>query len=147
MNNPKSTFSINGHPLHPIAVTFPICLFVSALVTDIIFERTGDAAWASGSYWLILGGLVTAVVAASGGLVDFFGDTRIRQLNDAWWHAGANVMVVLIEAFSLYYRHKNGAAGVLPVGIILSLISTVLLLFSGWKGGELIYKHRVAVKD
>jgi hypothetical protein len=29
-----------------------------------------------------------AALAALLGLVDFFGDDRIRELSDAWWHAG-----------------------------------------------------------
>ena len=29
----------------------------------------------------------------------------------------------------------------------LSLVSTALLLFSGWMGGEMVYRHRVAVLD
>lgn len=147
MQNPRSTFAINGHPLHPIVVTFPIALFVSALATDIIFQSTKDPAWANGSYWLIVGGLVTAVVAATGGVIDYLGDKRIQRLNTATLHAGANVIVVLLEGSSLYYRHKHGPAGVVPLGLIMSLISTLLLVFSGWMGGELIYKHRVAVKD
>jgi uncharacterized membrane protein len=147
MNNPYSTFAINGHPLHPLVVPFPIALFVSALITDLTYMLTSDPDWATGSYWLIVGGLVMAAIAAVGGLVDFLGDVRIRHLDDAWWHAGANVLVVLAEGISLYFRHRQGLTAVVPLGISLSLVSVILLLFSGWKGGEMVFKHRVAVKD
>jgi uncharacterized membrane protein len=147
MDNARSTFAINGHPLHPMVVPFPIALFVSALITDTIYAHTMDGGWANGSYWLIVGGLVMAAIAAIGGIVEFVGDTRIQRLNDAWWHAAANVVVVLIELFSLYSRHKYGTEAVVPLGISLSVVSAILLLFSGWKGGELVFKHRVAVRD
>jgi uncharacterized membrane protein len=147
MTNPRSTFSIGGHPIHPMVVPFPIALFVSALATDIVYIVTGDPAWAGGSFWLIVGGLVMALIAALGGLIDFMGDSRIRETSASWLHAVANVAVVIAEAFSLYFRYKHGADAVLPVGVVLSAIAALLLVFSGWQGGELVYKHRVAVRD
>jgi uncharacterized membrane protein len=147
MTNPRSTLAINGHPLHPMLVPFPIALFTAALVTDILYWTTSDPSLASGSYWLIVGGLVMAAVAALAGLVDFLGDERIRRIGDAWWHATANVLVVLIEIFSLYYRHTNGPAASAAFVVSLSAVSVALLVFSGWKGGELVYKHRVSVKS
>ncbi|RVB24935.1 DUF2231 domain-containing protein, partial [Mesorhizobium sp. M7A.F.Ca.CA.004.05.1.1] len=30
---------------------------------------------------------------------------------------------------------------------VLSLIVVLILLFTGWKGWELVYRHRVAVSD
>jgi uncharacterized membrane protein len=91
--------------------------------------------------------LVTATLAAVAGLADFLGDARIRQLRDAWHHAIGNVIAVLISLFSFYWRYRNGAAGVIPAGIVMSLIVACILLFTGWKGGELVFRHRVAVYD
>jgi len=34
-----------------------------------------------------------------------------------------------------------------PKGLILSLIVTCVLLFTGWKGWEMVYRHRVGVAD
>jgi uncharacterized membrane protein len=36
---------------------------------------------------------------------------------------------------------------VVPVGLSLSVIAALLMLFTGWKGGELVFRHRVAVYD
>ena len=68
-------------------------------------------------------------------------------MNDAWWHAGGNVVLVLIELYSWYARYSEGPAAVVPKGLILSIIAVGLLLFTGWKGGELVYRHRVGVQD
>jgi uncharacterized membrane protein len=35
----------------------------------------------------------------------------------------------------------------LPTGIILSVIVVAILLFTGWKGWELVYRARVGVSD
>jgi len=88
-----------------------------------------------------------AVLAALAGLTDVLGDQRIRALNDAWWHAGGMVIVVLIELYNWYARYEQGTAAVVPKGLVLSLIVVCILLFAGWKGWEMIYRHRVGVMD
>jgi uncharacterized membrane protein len=147
MPNPKSTASIAGHPLHPMLVPFPIAFFVATFVCDLAFWRTGAPFWAEGSFWLLSAGLVMAAAAAVVGLIDFFGEARIRALNDAWWHAGGNVVAVLIELFNWYLRYQSGETAIVPTGLLLSLVVVCILLFTGWKGWKLVYLHRVAVSD
>jgi len=36
---------------------------------------------------------------------------------------------------------------VVPTGLILSAIVVVLLLFTGWMGWEMVYRHRVGVAE
>jgi uncharacterized membrane protein len=76
--------------------------------------------------WLLGAGLVMAALAAVAGLIDFLGDAQIRALNDAWWHAGGNVVVVLIELYNWYARYTEGTAAVVPKGLILSLIGSAI---------------------
>lgn len=147
MSNPQSTASIAGHPIHPMLIPFPIAFFVGTFACDIVYWQTANAAWATPTLWLLGAGLVMAALAAIAGATDVFGDTRIRALNDAWWHAGGNVLVVLIELYNWYARYSEGAAAIVPTGIILSLIVTCVLLFTGWKGWEMVYRHRVGVAD
>jgi uncharacterized membrane protein len=128
-------------------VPFPIALFIAAFVTDIAHWQSGAPGWATASMWLIGAGLITAAAAAVAGLIDFLGDRFIRGLTDAWWHAGGNVAVVLIEAYSWYARYTQGADAVIPVGLLLSLVAVMLLMFTGWKGGELVYRHRIGVLE
>jgi uncharacterized membrane protein len=75
------------------------------------------------------------------------GDQRIRQLNGAWLHAGGNIIAVLIELYNFYIRFEHGGSAIVPVGLILSLIVVLILLFTGWKGWELVYRYRVGVAD
>jgi uncharacterized membrane protein len=147
MANPKSTAQIAGHPIHPMLIPFPIAFFVGTCVADLIYWKNGSEAWATATVWLLGAGLIMAALAAVMGLIDVLGDTQIRNLSDAWLHAGGNVLVVIIELYNWYSRYEHGAAAILPVGILLSLIVVLILLFTGWKGWEMVYRHRVGVAD
>jgi uncharacterized membrane protein len=147
MNNPKSTAAIAGHPLHPMLIPFPVACFVLAFVSDLAFWKSGDPFWATASLWLLGVGLIGAALAAVAGLIDLFGDDRIRDLNDAWLHAGGNIVAVLIQLYNWYSRYQHGSDAVIPTGLILSLIVVLGLLFTGWKGWEMVYRHRVGVAD
>jgi hypothetical protein len=46
-----------------------------------------------------------AARAAVMGLMDVFGDEQIRNLHDAWLHAGGNILAVLIELYNWYSRY------------------------------------------
>src|SRR5260370_24012127 len=53
----------------------------------------------------------------------------------------------LIELYNWYSRYEHGSAAIIPIGFVLSLIIVLILLFTGWKGWEMVYKHRVGVAD
>jgi uncharacterized membrane protein len=119
---------------------------VAALVTDIVYVVDGSHAWAVASRWLIGGGLVGALLAALAGFTDFAGNANIRAFRDAWLHLFANLALVLIEGINLILRLPDAAvAG--SIGIVLSAVAAVVMLFSGWKGGELVFRHGVARID
>jgi uncharacterized membrane protein len=147
MNNPKSTAAIAGHPIHPMLIPFPVACFVLAFVSDLAFWKSGDPFWATASLWLLGVGLIGAALAAVAGLIDLFGDDRIRDLNDAWLHAGGNIVAVLIQLYNWYSRYAHGSDAVIPTGLVLSLIVVLGLLFTGWKGWEMVYRHRVGVAE
>ena len=145
--NPVSSANVIGHPMHPILITLPIGLFVATFLFDVIFWRTATEAFATGALWLLGAGLIGAALAAATGLIDFLGDRRIRALGDAWQHAIGNVVLVLVQLFSFYQRYRYGTSAVVPLGLILSLVAVCIMLFTGWKGGEMVFRHRVAVYD
>ena len=144
-DHPRSTARIATHPIHPMLVPFPIVCFIGAFVTDILYAG-GDTAVASASNWLLGVGLVFAALAAIAGLTDYLGDSRVRNLSDALKHMIANVLAVVIEVFNLLLRYGNpdfiGSTGVYLSGLVV-----LILLYSGWKGGELVYRHGVGVLD
>lgn len=147
MANPRSTASIAGHPIHPMLIPFPVAFFVATFAVDVAFWKTGNPAWADASVWLLGAGLIMAALAAVMGLVDVFGDAQIRKLNAVWLHAGGNVAVVIAEIFNWYSRYNAGSAAIIPKGLLISLGCVLVLLFTGWKGWEMVYRHKVGVAD
>jgi uncharacterized membrane protein len=145
--NPRSTVQIAGHPIHPMLVPFPIAFFVSTFLCDLAFWQTGNPAWSTAALWLLGAGLIMAALAAVTGLTDLLGDQRIRDLSTARWHAGGNVVAVLIALVNFYARFVGGPDAVIPTGLVLSLIVAGILLFTGWLGGELVFRGRVGVAD
>jgi uncharacterized membrane protein len=146
--NPHSTAKIADHPLHPMIVPFPIAFFVSALATDLAYLQTANAGFAQASMWLLGGGLAMALLAAVLGLTDFLGERRVRRIREAWLHMIGNVMAVALAAVSFYLRATQGAeAAVAPAGVTLSAVVAGLLLFNGWMGWALVYRHHVGVSD
>jgi len=147
MPNPKSTAQIAGHPVHPMLIPIPIACFVLAFISDLAFWKTSSEFWASASLWLLGIGLIMAALAAVMGLADVLGDDQIRNLSDAWLHAGGNVVAVVIELYNWYSRYEHGKDVIVPTGLSLSLVVVLILLFTGWKGWEMVYRHRVGVAE
>jgi uncharacterized membrane protein len=145
MDTPQATARIAGHPLHPLLVTIPIGCWVLALLTDIAYWRGGWAMWAYASTWLIGAAIVSALIAALAGFADFFGDRRIREIRRAWWHMLGNLTAVGVAVVNFIVHMRDGAAAVIPTGLLLSAVTVAILLFTGWQGGELVFRHGVAV--
>jgi len=129
-----------------MVIAFPIACFVFAFASDIAFYATSNQFWATSS-WLLSVGLITAAVAAITGLVEVFGDNRVRDLSDTRVHAVSNGIALLVALINWYSRFEHGSSAVVPTGMVLSGIVVLVLIFAGWKGGEMVFRHRVGVAD
>jgi uncharacterized membrane protein len=127
-------------------IPFPIVCFIGTFVTDIVYTRNHDPGWAAASHWLLIVGLVMAALAAVAGLTDFLGDDRIRRLGDAVKHMLANVTAVVLELVNLVLRLRDPAF-IDSTGVYISGIVVLILLYSGWKGGDLVFRHGIGVRD
>jgi len=145
--NPRSTVRLGGRPLHAMLVPIPIICFVGTLITDIVYWQTAAMLWADMSDWLLLVGLIVSVIAVPAGLIDFFGDPRIRELRAAWVHAIGNVTVVILAIFNCLIHTRDAYTSVVPSGLILSALVVVILLVTGWNGWALVYRHGVGVRQ
>jgi uncharacterized membrane protein len=142
--HPRSTARIGDHPIHPMLIPFPIVCFIFTFVLDILYTR-GQTGVAPATNWLLGVGLVMAALAAVAGLTDFLGDKRIQGA-DAIKHMLANVSAVVLELINFFLRLNNpdfiGSAGV-----YVSAAVVLILLYSGWKGGDLVFRHGIGVRD
>ncbi len=139
----RSTAAIAGHPLHPSLVPLPIGLLVATTVSDVAQAMTGDRFFARASRWLVGGSVVTGVPAAAVGAIDF-STIRAARRPTGIAHAAGNTSILVMSVLSLLLR-RGSAHHVPRAAMALSLVSALLLIVTGWLGGELSYRHRIGV--
>jgi uncharacterized membrane protein len=136
-----------GHPIHPMLIVFPLGLLPVAAIFDIIYLWTGNGHWADVSYWIIAAGIIGALIAAVFGFIDWLGiPERTRAKYIGLIHGVSNFIVVLLFIVSWFMRQPNPAAPSL-LAIILGWIGVLITFFSGWLGGELVYRLNIAVDE
>jgi len=145
--NPRSTVTLGGRPLYAMLVPIPVVCFTATLITDIVYWQTATMLWADMSAWLLLVGLVVSVFAVLAGLIDFFGDARIRALRAAWIHAISYVIALILSIVNCLIHTRDAYTSVVPSGLILSAIVVVILLVSSWSGWGLVFHHGVGVRQ
>jgi uncharacterized membrane protein len=144
--NPQSTVRLGVHPVHVMLVPVPIVCFVGTLITDVVYWKTATMLWADMSAWLLTIGLIVAALAALAGLIDFFGDSRIRELRSAWIHTLGNITALILAIFNAFVHTRDAYTSVVPTGLILSALVVLILLITGWNGWSMVYQHRVGVR-
>ena len=136
-----------GHPIHQMLIVFPLGLLGMSLLFDILHLATGGEHWALVSYYMIAAGILSGLVAAPFGLIDWLSipaNTRAKRIG--LLHGGGNVVVLLLFVLSwLLRRDAPTAPGALDVG--LSGIGVLLALVTGWLGGELVNRLGVGVDE
>ena len=137
--------SIAKHPVHAMLVPFPIGLWVFSFVADVVFLMGwGGPAWNDVAFYTMIGGTVGALLAAPFGLLDFLSlrDPVTRRIG--MLHMVLNLLVVATFAADIWLRTQTGTGAGLPV--TLSGLAMLMLLASGWLGGEMVYVHGAGVQ-
>ena len=145
----RSKFSIAGHPLHPALVALPIGLFVWALVGDIVYlAQDKEKFWYDMSFWTGIAAIVTALVAALPGFGDYLTmAVRSDARGIATAHMLLNLLIVALYFVAMLLMLDAGAlaGGRLTAVVVLHAVGSGLLLLSGWLGGEMAYRHHLAM--
>jgi uncharacterized membrane protein len=135
-----------GHPIHQMVIVFPLGLLIAAWVADIAFFSTSIAAFAEVAYWNTLGGIVSGLFAAIFGFIDWVAiplNTRAKAVGA--WHAGFNVLVLLLFTGSLLIRYDLIGHPPTVLAFACATGGAVLAGFSGWLGGELVNRLGIGV--
>jgi uncharacterized membrane protein len=118
-------------PLHPFFVGLGGTLLMAALVTDFMYSSNSLMQWANFSAWLITGGLVLALIAAIVWLIELaLGRTGPIRWLDFGLLAGAAILSLV----NVFVHTRDAWTSVVPTGITLSIIVTILLLIAGLRG-------------
>jgi uncharacterized membrane protein len=116
-------------------------------VFDLIARFTDRPHLHTAAFSMIAAGVVTGLLAAVFGLIDFLGiphGTRAKRIGTL--HGLGNVIVVALFATSWVVRRGHPAdPGMLA--ILLSVAGAALSGLTGWLGGELVGRLGVGIDD
>lgn len=134
-----------GHPIHQMLIVFPLGLLGGSVVFDVLAMATNSGGLADASYYMIAAGVISGLIAAPFGLVDWLGipsETRAKTVGAI--HGIGNVVVVALFGGSWLLRGVDPLA---PSGMALGLsfAGFLLALVTGWLGGELVDRLGVGV--
>ena len=115
----KSTARIAGHPVHPMLIPYPFALLSTAAAFDVIDKarhrpRAGveraDHVFGRTAGHLLDAGLLSAVVAAVPGIVDYFGSVPrgTQAARHATWHAAFNSSAMSCWLRSRWFQPVSG---------------------------------------
>jgi uncharacterized membrane protein len=127
-------------------IVFPLGLLATAVIFDILYLATDNAALATVSYYMIAAGIVGGLLAAIFGLIDWLAlPKNSRAKGIGLWHGIGNVVIVALFAVSWLLRGNNQNFVPDPFALLLSFAGVGLALITAWIGGELVYRLGVGV--
>lgn len=136
-----------GHPIHQMLIVFPLGVLGMSLFFDLIALGTNRPALFQASFYMIAAGIITGLLAAVFGLIDFLAipaGTRAKRIG--LLHGSGNVVVVALFAASWWLRRgAPDAPG--TIAIVISAVAVGIALVTGWLGGELVDRLGVGVDD
>lgn len=140
----SSGIAVAGHPIHAMMVHFPIALVICTLGIDVFYWWTGDEFWVEVSVWSAAGAFIAGVAAALAGTAELLLVPGIRVRVASWNHAVVAMVLLAIAAANWGLRLDYPEA-VLPHGLLLSLLASVVTGFAGWHGGKLVFDHGIGL--
>ncbi|MBX8510481.1 hypothetical protein K5D34_12410 [Pseudomonas cichorii] len=118
-------------PLHAILLAGTVPLFLGALLSDIAYFKTFQIQWSNFASWLIAGGLVFCGLALLFALVNLIRAEHKSGRPVVYFLLLLGTWVLgLINAF----EHAKDAWAVMPSGLVLSVIVTLLSVVAAWIG-------------
>jgi nitrite reductase/ring-hydroxylating ferredoxin subunit/uncharacterized membrane protein len=127
-------------------VAFPIGLWVTSFIFDLIARASHSPSLWAAAYYLIIAGIIGAILAAIAGAIDLFGvvPPQSSAKRRGYLHASLNVIALVLFIIVAFHR---GRPVTMPDGwsLLLSLIALIILGFSGWLGGTLVYRNQIGV--
>jgi uncharacterized membrane protein len=143
----ESRAKLLGHPIHQMLIVFPLGLLAMAVIFDLLAIGLNQGYWSEIAYWMIAAGVITGLLAAPFGFIDWMAipsGTRAKRIGAI--HGAGNVVVVLM--FGISWLMRSDAPQV-PGGLALALSFAAggLALITGWLGGELVDRLAVGVDE
>jgi uncharacterized membrane protein len=127
--------------LMPVAA---VC-FIGALLTDITYAASAEMMWANFSAWFLAVGMIFGVAAFIAGLVAFLGNRVVRAQPGVWPYLIGNLAVLVLAFFNNLIHTRDAWTSVMPIGLILSIITVLMIAVTGWVGSTMVVRRDAGV--
>jgi nitrite reductase/ring-hydroxylating ferredoxin subunit/uncharacterized membrane protein len=142
----RSKAHFNGHPIHPALVHFPMAFLIGAFGFDLAGTVIGNPTWWTTGYYLTIIGVVTALLAAVPGFIDYFITVPPESSGKrrATWHMVLNLLAVGCFAATILLRSAGDPSPGTTL-LVLEALGAGSLLVSGYLGGILVTRNQIGV--
>ncbi|WP_130835006.1 DUF2231 domain-containing protein [[Erwinia] mediterraneensis] len=113
--------------LYELLNPVPLGFFVAAWIFDIIYINSAVVMWTHAASWLITLGLIIAIIPRLINLVQVWFLHRARTGAAGKAHFWLNLLALLLAILNAFV-HSRDAYAVVPLGVILSTLTVILLL-------------------
>jgi len=120
--------------LHATLGALPIAYFLLAFLMDVTYVRSTYFIWPIFSIWLIVAGLVAGGLAVLIGIFDWLARGRSTSARGSGWHMLLTLAALLLGLLNAFVHSRDGWTAVVPEGIILSGVTTLLLIVAAFLG-------------
>jgi uncharacterized membrane protein len=127
-----------------MSVHFPIALVIATFGCDLFYWWSADPFWVRVSVWSAGFAFATGIVAGVAGTAELLLVRGIRNRVASWTHGIAAMMLISVAGMNWGLRISDENA-VLPHGLLLSVLASILTGLAGWHGGKLVFHHGVGL--
>ena len=125
------TYRCTPGPLHATLLAGTVPLFLGALLSDIAYYQTYQIQWSNFAAWLIAGALLFCGLAGLFALVNLLRADRKAGRPTVYF-----LLLLVTWALGLVnaFEHAKDAWAVMPSGLVLSAVVTLLACVTTWVG-------------
>ena len=126
--------------LHPLAVHFPLALWLTSALFDLLAWRREDRLYRRAAYWLVGLGLLGALLSIALGWIDLLAQERAGVGTGLVLrhrlHSQAAYAATLVYGVNFVWRWRTRNY-VSATFLVLSMAGAVLVAITGYLGGDL----------
>ena len=156
-----SKVRIAGHPVHPMLIAFPVAFYTATFLGFAAFAATTDLFWWRLGLWSNAAGVITALIAAIPGFIDWAAGIPKGHPAKA---TGRTHMILNLVALALFTinlivqtdKWVDLARTAMATGdivtpnptaaLVLSLLGVAFTIAAGFFGWKMVQTHHVGVE-
>lgn len=119
------------HPLHAVLLSGATTLFLVALLNDVAYANTYEIQWSNFASWLIVAGLIFSGIALVFSIADL---CRVKRRAPGIGLYFVLLLATWVVGFFNALMHARDAWAMMPGGLILSVVTTLLACLATWLG-------------